>query len=171
MSDLFNSIPGIDSVRGVITIFRALVIALDVALFFGFIYAFRKGRKFRPHFHLGKAPEKQLLTLRNSYFKDRWRKLIEKYVKEPTSQTMQLAVIEADALVDELLKDLNFPGDHLADRLQYLNNGGIKSLDNLWDAHRLRNEVVHRPAGGLSVAAGMSAIKKYEAFFKELKVL
>ena len=172
MEDFFSSLPGGELLGSVYHVARALVIALNGVLFFGFLYALRKGWKFRPRFNLGKAPQKQLLTLRNAYFRDRWRKLMKKYVSTtPTSETMRLAIIETDALVDELMKDLNFPGEHLADRLQYLNNRDIKSLDHLWDAHRVRNEIVHRPAGGLSIGEGKRTLQKYEAFFKELKVL
>lgn len=170
LAELFTSLPGAKFFGGVYVIARALVIAADVMLIFGFLYAFKKAIRFRPRFDVGKSPRKQIQTLRSSYFKERWNKLLKKYAEAPTPDSMRLAVIEADAMVDDVLKDLNFPGDHLADRLSYLDAKEIKTLNNLWDAHRLRNDIVHSPSRRLTVREGMSAIEKYKAFFNELKI-
>lgn len=170
--DFLPNIPGVHLLGGVYVIARALFLALDVVLILLIIYVIPKAWKFHPHFDVGKGkPKEKMKNLRRSYFKDRWEKLLKKYTATPTPDSLRLAIIEADALVDNLLKDMNFPGDHLADRLSYLNNQQIKSLEGLWEAHRLRNEVVHHPTGAISVRQGTAALTKYEAFFKELEVI
>jgi len=73
--------------------------------------------------------------------------------------------------VDAVLKDYGFPGEHLADRLMSFTPEDMKSLNRLWDAHRVRNDIVHRPGAGISVGEGKKAIESYEAFLKELEVL
>lgn len=152
-------------------IIGTFIVIVDIGLFIGFIYAFLKLLKYRPRLEVGKKPVRQLLTLKNAYFRDRWKKIKTKYTAAPTVDSMRLAVIETDSLIDHVLRDLNFPGEHLADRLSYLNNHDIRSLDGLWEAHRLRNEIVHRPGASLSVREGTQALLKYERFLKEIKIL
>ncbi len=165
-----SSIPGSNILETIYVIARALITAADLLLLIGVIYAIKKGLKFRPKFDLDRQPKKKLHNLRNAYFKDKWTKLMERYTTEPNPDSIRLAIIEADALVDHLLKDLRFPGEHLADRLSYLNSGDIKTLDGVWDSHRIRNEIVHRPNSPVSIRDGMAALKRYEAFFHELAI-
>jgi hypothetical protein len=163
-------IPGAGILETVYVIARALIIALDLLLVVGFIYAIKKAWKFRPKFDLGKEPRKKLINLRNAYYKTKWQTIVKHVEGSPTPESYQYAIVQADKLIDQLLKDLKFPGEHLADRLGYLNGGGIKSLDGVWDAHRIRNDIAHSPSLTLSVREGQAALNKYEAFFRELQI-
>ena len=55
------------------------------------------------------------------------------------------AVIEADKLVDHLLKLKGYGGESFADRLRsteaYLDQ---QSYQRLWDAHKIRNQIAHQ---------------------------
>lgn len=166
----FSSIPGNELLETIYVIGRALIIAIDLVLFVGFLYALRKTWKFRPKFDLGKASRKKLVNLRNAYFRTKWQEIIAHTESTPTPESFQFAIGQADKLVDQLLKDLKFPGEHLADRLGYLNGGDLKSLDGVWEAHRIRNEIAHSPSVRVSISDGQAALKKYEAFFHELQI-
>jgi len=47
--------------------------------------------------------------------------------------------------VDDILKRMGLPGEHMADRLERIDTGDVKTLDALWAAHRARNNLVHSP--------------------------
>lgn len=167
-----SRIRGFESLATFSEIVTALFFILDVLLLVGFCYAFLKAIKYRPHFefsHAKKAASRT--TLRKAYFKDRWQKLLKKCEDSPTSDSMRLGIIEADALVDRILKDMGFPGEHLADRLSNFRSEDMRTLNKLWDAHRVRNDIVHRPGAGITVGEGKSTLGKYEAFLKELEIL
>jgi hypothetical protein len=168
MDEITQAFSGLKFLLPVYTIAKALFIAVDIVLLVGFVYAFRKGWTYRPKFNVGKSPQKQMLTLRNAYFRKRWADLIKKYTEAPTVDSMRLAVLEADALVDKYLKDLQFPGEHFADRFAYMNKQDLKSVDGVWDAHRARNDIAH--GKNISINEAKTAIKQYEAFFKEIEV-
>jgi len=150
------------------TVAKALFIALDVVLLFGFIFAFKKALHFRPKFDFGKNPRKKLHSLRNAYFRKRWDEIINKYTSPKTTDSMRLAVLESDSLVDKYLKDLRFPGEHFADRFAYMDKQQLKSVDGVWDAHRVRNEIAH--GKNVSIGDAATALKKYEAFFREIGI-
>ncbi|MFH1246414.1 MAG: hypothetical protein V1489_01390 [Candidatus Liptonbacteria bacterium] len=170
MEEYLKSVPGVGAwLWPTYMILRALFIALDIVLVFLFVYAFKKAVHYRPKFDLGKNPKRQLLSLRNSYFRKRWGDLIKKYTEPPNVDSMRLAVLEADSLVDRYLKDLQFPGEHFADRFAYMDKQQLKSVDGVWEAHRLRNDIAHGKSVSLDDAT--SAFKSYGAFFKEIGVL
>lgn len=167
-----SRIAGFEGLATFNAVVTAIFFILDVLLLIGFCYAFLKAIKYRPHFAF--SPTKKAssrTTLRKAYFKDRWQKMLKKCEESPTSDSMRLAIIEADALVDRILKDMGFPGEHLADRLANFRSEDMKTLNRLWDAHRVRNDIVHRPGAGITVAEGKSALRKYEAFLEELEIL
>ncbi|RJQ28436.1 hypothetical protein C4571_03630 [Candidatus Parcubacteria bacterium] len=151
---------------------RTIFIVLDALLLFGFAVAVVKGLHYYPKFDLGGSghPKKKTVSLRNKFFQERWTGIAKKYlVGSPDS--IRVAIIEADALIDEALKQLSFPGEHLADRLEKLNPEDFKTLNRLWNAHRVRNDLVHTPGFTLSAHDAKAVLDNYEAFLKELGML
>ncbi len=89
----------------------------------------------------------------------------------PTAENLRLAVIEGDALVDSFLKRAGYEGEHMADRLSQLSSSEVPALERLWNAHRLRNTIVHTPGAAVSPREARAAMKAYEDFLKELGAL
>ena len=149
---------------------RALMILVTLALALGFFYALYQSWRFRPTFHLEKEKAKKISTLRGAFMKERWRAVVKRF-SLGTPESMRIAIIEADALVDAALKDMDVPGEHLADRLLNLETEDIKSMSLIWQAHRMRNDLVHTPGFALSPEDAKTTIDHYEAFLKEMEVL
>jgi hypothetical protein len=78
------------------------------------------------------------------------------------------AIIEADIMLDDLLKQLKIQGDTLGDRLKNADKSTFKTLDNAWTAHKVRNEIAHKgSAYKLSNHLAYRTIKQYESVFRE----
>lgn len=99
-----------------------------------------------------------------------WAK-VESKLKEGSADSLRLAVVEADGIVDQALKRMGLNGETFADRLGRLNPDKYQTLDRLWDAHRLRNNLVHTPDFHVPAAKAEEAIAAYEAFLKDIKAL
>ena len=80
----------------------------------------------------------------------------------------KLAVIEADNLVDEQLKSRGFAGESMGERLMMINPSDLASLQDLWDAHKLRNLLVHDTNYTVRHDQVLSAISSFEKVLKEL---
>ena len=154
----------------VINAIRAIMILVTLALVFGFFYALYQAWRFHPEFHLEKEKAKKISTLRGVLMKERWQSVVKRF-SLGTSESMRIAIIEADALVDAALKDMDVPGEHLADRLSNLETEDIKSMNGIWQAHRMRNDLVHTPGFALSPGDAKAMLDHYEAFLKEIEVL
>lgn len=103
-------------------------------------------------------------------FIHQWQNTIKRLSK-PTSENLRLAVIDADGLVDVFLKKAGYKGEHMADRLSGIVPDEVKSLKRVWDAHLLRNSLVHVPGSKPSMVETKKAVAAFEDFLKELGAL
>lgn len=100
----------------------------------------------------------------------RWDE-IEKHINSTREAEWKFAVIEADKLVDELLKGAGFPGDTMGDRLMNIQSGQLTTLQNLWEAHKIRNRLVHDTNYFLRYTEAKRAVGLYEKTLKELQAI
>jgi len=147
-----------------------IMILISLALAAGIAYSLSRAWHFHPRFELERDKAKKTITLRDALMKERWEAIAKKF-SLGTAESMRLSVIEADALVDTALKNMDIPGDHLADRLSNLDTEDLTTVNRLWRAHRLRNDLVHTPGFSLSASDAELALNDYEAFLKEIEVL
>ena len=159
-----------NSLNSLWTVFSGLrffFIVLDILIFGVFVYAFMKSLEVRPKFHGGWRPKKRVITLRQVVFEDKWKNILKRF-HDGSPEAMRIAIIEADALIDEVLKDIGLSGEHMADRLSQLTADDLESLNRVWKAHRLRNDIVHRAGFSFSPDEGKAALEDYEAFLREI---
>ena len=155
---------------------RVIVIILDVILFAGFIFALKKALEYRPKlvssFRRTEADgdsEEESPFDTASYAKN-WDEIMKKaFTKPPESLT--LAIVAADNLVGDALEELGLEGEHIADRLQKLNPKELKTLNNLWRAHRLRNDLVHTTGFEIKESEAKEVLEIFESFLKEIGAL
>lgn len=79
-----------------------------------------------------------------------------------------MAILRADAQLEELLRYKGYEGATLAERLAVVDPYAIPSLDKIWSAHRLRNAIAHDPTAQHSQESIRAAILAYEQAFREL---
>lgn len=158
-------------------VIRIIVIILNVLLLGVTIYSLRKLLKYRPKFvydprkwqkHV--KPKKKSLELKTPVVAIAWAKVQSK-LKDGSVDSLRLAIVEADGVADQALRRMGLEGETFADRLGHLNPDKYPTLDKLWDAHRVRNNLVHTPDFQVSIVKAEEAIAAYEAFLKEIKAL
>ena len=143
---------------------------LSLVLFILFLINFIKTDKLvrtRINFLKSLAPPK---PTEESPLGSRWEE-IQKHLNSTKEAEWKFAVIEADALVDSLLKASGYPGDTMGDRLKNINKAQIVTLDGLWEAHKIRNRLAHDLNYFLRYGEAKRAIQLYEKTLKELNAL
>ncbi|KKS82956.1 MAG: hypothetical protein UV58_C0003G0030 [Candidatus Wolfebacteria bacterium GW2011_GWC1_43_10] len=156
---------------GILEVTRLVVIVLDVVFFLFFIYALFKVIPYRPKFV--RNPEKYASTItarKDSLILKEWGKILLLF-KKGTPEAFRLSVIAADSLVDQVLKNMGLVGEHFADRLSRLGGEEMRNIDGVWEAHRLRNDLVHTPHLGISLDDTKKTLRDYYNFLKELGAL
>ncbi len=78
------------------------------------------------------------------------------------------AIIEADIMLDEVLTQLGYQGDSVGEKLRAVNSAHFQTLNNAWEAHKVRNEIAHQgSAYQLTERLAHRTIANYEAVFRE----
>jgi len=150
---------------------RAIFVVFNVAFFAGFVYAFIKALEYRPKYYLHPPkPAKRVLTLQDTFLRERWEAAAKRFAGGGMD-AMRVAIIEADAIADTALKELDLPGEHMADRLERLSEEEIRSLGRIWRAHRVRNNLVHSPDYELTHDEASRTFEDYKAFLEELQII
>ncbi len=83
----------------------------------------------------------------------------------------KLAIIEADIILDEILKEKGYTGASLGERLRSITPTQLLSLDDAWQAHKVRNQVAHGGADFvLTRRLAEDTIKQYRRVFAEFGI-
>jgi len=99
-----------------------------------------------------------------------WQKILLRLSKNDEAN-LRLALIEADNLFDDLLKQMRLPGESMADRLKYIDSSQVSNIDEIWQAHKLRNQVVHNPEYPITRNEIEFGVRAYEKALKELEFM
>jgi hypothetical protein len=73
-----------------------------------------------------------------------WQR-IESHFYRGNENDLKVAVIDADKLLDEALREAGVRGSTPGDRLKNVKPGQLPDLDGVWQAHKLRNQIAHEP--------------------------
>lgn len=98
-------------------------------------------------------------------------KNIQKHFFSGTDSELKVAIIEADNLLDEALRTLGFKAMNLGERLKMLTTDELENLDEVWEAHRLRNKIAHESDFKMNRDIAERALGVYERAFRNLGVL
>lgn len=82
----------------------------------------------------------------------------------------KLAVIEADKLLDGVLKSMLIPGETLGERLKAAQYS-YPDIKKVWPAHKLRNQLVHDSTFEITSSQARRALADFKAALHTLRVL
>ncbi len=99
-----------------------------------------------------------------------WLEVLKNMDSENESN-WKLAIIEADKMLDTMVKAMNYPGENLGERLKGIEPSDFLTLENAWEAHRIRNRIAHESGFMLSRRDARRAISLYESVFKEFNYI
>jgi len=156
-----------------VNIFSGLKIlggVLSLVLLFLFIFNFIRTNKFlgaRVNLLKSVVPPE---AAKESPLGSRWDE-IQKHLNSTKEAEWKFAVIEADSLVDYILKSSGYPGDTMGERLKNIDKTQIVSLNDLWEAHKIRNRLAHDMNYFLRYGEAKRAVQLYEKTLKELNAL
>lgn len=101
-----------------------------------------------------------------------WQVILE-HVNSESPAEWKIAILEADNMLDEVLEDAGYVGETLAEKLKSMSRTKIASYDDVWDAHRVRNEIAHGGAIDMDLPkkTARDTVAKFEKAFRELGYL
>jgi len=124
------------------------------------IYEIRKEEEKRYHFS---RPVKQ----QDGRKSDRWE-IVENHINSTNPAEWRMAIIEADSILDDMVKKLGYEGEDLGERLKSADANDFNSVNSAWEAHKVRNKIAHEGASfEINHREARRVISLYEKVFKE----
>lgn len=100
-----------------------------------------------------------------------WDTVLKKMESDSASD-WRLAIIEADNMLDAMLKKMGYIGEDLGERLKAVDPADFDSLENAWEAHKMRNQIVHEGVSfEISKRDADRVIDMYRRVFKEFEYI
>ncbi len=96
---------------------------------------------------------------------------VERHFFSGDVNELKIAIVKADALLDEALRNSGALGKDLGDRLKKLTTAQLPNLENIWEAHKLRNRIAHEVSFVLKRDLAERALTVYEEALEHLGVL
>ncbi|MBI2448129.1 hypothetical protein HYV44_01015 [Candidatus Microgenomates bacterium] len=103
------------------------------------------------------------------YVREKWAE-IETLMKVGRPSAFKTAVLDADKLLDHVLKSLNYRGQTMGERMKMIPRDDFDRdfFNDMWQAHKLRNEMVHNMDYNVMDFEARTAIKKFEKTLQDL---
>jgi hypothetical protein len=97
----------------------------------------------------------------------RW-KHVKELIESPHENDWRQAIIEADIILYDALEHDGYAGDSVGERLKQVGPGRLTSIQEAWEAHKVRNEIAHQGAAfALSDTLAYRTIQRYETVLRE----
>ena len=92
---------------------------------------------------------------------------IEQSIERDNEASYHMAILNADKLVDQALRDKGFKGQTMGDRLKSA-RGKLPHRNDLWAAHKLRNKIAHETDVRVNYNQARRALASFKATLKDL---
>jgi hypothetical protein len=100
----------------------------------------------------------------------KWKKVLYRLETGLESEA-KLALIESEMVLDEVLKESGYPGENLGEKLGKITVASLPNIEEVKEAHKIRDNIIHDPAYKLTLEEAERTIKIYEKALKDLEAL
>lgn len=143
-SDLVRT--GAEKINNFVFYFKLVSGSISVLLMIGIGYVIRRinalGVQERERLYLPHE-ESMLPKMSETVVNQRWANVIEHINSEKPSD-WKVAILEADIILDEMLDRMGYKGDSIGDKLKNVEPSDFLTLDDAWEAHKVRNRIAHQ---------------------------
>ncbi len=155
------------------TVFTVVAYILSAVFLFLYVYASMHLGELEEHeaHHIAAAEEAFARKRVGGATADRFSDM-QKHIESDNPNDWKLAIIEADIILDETLKRSGYAGNSLGERLRSISPQSLRSLDDAWQAHKVRNDIAHSGVDFvLTHKLARETIVQYERVFTELGLI
>ena len=147
-------------------------LSLPMSLFFliGIIYCVEGLKRIRIKedqiFNAKVEPAFETADTGDTAMAHRWENAM-KHIGSDNPNDWKQAIIEADIILDDLLTKMGYRGESIGEKLKRVAAGDMKTLNEAWEAHKVRNQIAHEAGFSLNHHEAKNAIGMYRKVFEE----
>lgn len=158
---------------GAKSVFGILVgISIPVSLFFliGIVYCVEQIKHIRKKeelmYDVKVEPAYQVASGGDPALAHRWENVI-RHIESQNQNDWKQAILEADMILDDILTTMGYKGESIGEKLKRVVEGDFKSVQDAWEAHKVRNQIAHEPNFNLTHYDALAAVNLYKKVFEE----
>ena len=102
--------------------------------------------------------------LRVERYQTRWLE-IENSLSRTVASSWQVAIMDADKLLDQALKDRHFKGQTMGERMKATKWSNANAV---WASHKLRNQLAHEPDAKVDYTTARRALAGFKQGLKDI---
>lgn len=73
----------------------------------------------------------------------RWEH-VQSLIQSESEQDWRVAIMEADIMLNDMMTRMQYDGDTLGEKLKSVEKSDFNTIDDAWQAHKIRNEIAHK---------------------------
>jgi hypothetical protein len=174
---MFGSVPGGNSIlsflSGLWTFYSFVALTASAIFIFGIVYIYIRASQLSEIQDSQIAMAEQLWQELHggSATNARWLD-VQQHVVSDNPNDWKLAIIEADIMLDGALSNAGYGGPSIGEKLKGVPPQQLRSLNDAWQAHKIRNQIAHEGADFvLTQKVARETILQYERVLKEFKAI
>ncbi len=98
-------------------------------------------------------------------------KQIQKRLKIKKESQLKLAILEADQILNEILRMSGYQGKNLDERLSQIMPAQLCNIEEVKQAHKLKNRIISEPDFSIAPNEAEMIIEIYKKAFQELNLI
>jgi hypothetical protein len=111
--------------------------------------------------------KEEKLTNPGGAVNQKWQSVLT-HVFSQNESDWRLAIIEADAMLEDLMTQMGFKGEGLGEKLKGADQEKFQNLTTAWEVHTIRNKIAHEGSNfEISQREAKRVISLYEKIFTE----
>ncbi|KKT40847.1 MAG: hypothetical protein UW30_C0017G0017 [Candidatus Giovannonibacteria bacterium GW2011_GWA2_44_13b] len=156
----------------IIFVWQAIVFPVCLALICGIFYSVSKTVKIfgKRHSEILRGSKEFMPPPSREKNIEEWTDILAKSRSQDENQR-KFAIIAADSLIEKILALAGYEGDNLGERLKKIESSDLDSLNDVWEAHKVRNRIAHEADYRLSAEDSAAAIGRFERALRELEYI
>ncbi|MFC1623368.1 hypothetical protein ACFL2R_01505 [Patescibacteria group bacterium] len=100
----------------------------------------------------------------------KWSAITQRLESGNSSQ-YKVSILEADAIVEDVLDKIGYSGENMTERLADINPIQVENIEELRAAHEVRNDIVYNQEHEVTLEEARNTIAVFEKFLHDLDVM
>ena len=157
-------------VRETVGVLAGISIPLSLFFVIGIIYCVEQLKHIRKKeeaiYDLKVEPGYETVDAGDPALSHRWES-VTAHIESPNQNDWKQAIIEADIILDDILNKMGYRGESVGEKLKRVEPGDFKSLNEAWEAHKVRNQIAHEPGFVINQHEAKQVVNMYRKVFEE----
>jgi hypothetical protein len=167
----FDLVAILNAIIHLIQAIRPFAIIIGLFLVYVIVYSFIRLRQVEGDeerkFNSTRLKDAEKEPGNDAVLNQKWES-VQKHMASDNPAEWRLAILEADIMLGDILEKMGYQGDSIGEKLKGIEKSDFLTLDQAWEAHKVRNQIAHEGSDFLlNERDARRVIELYKQVFEE----